>query len=414
MTTSRFDIVVIGAGIHGTGIAQAATAAGYSVRVLEQYPQLARGTSSRSSKLIHGGLRYLETGQFHLVMECLRERQILLHNAPQLVRLRPFFIPVYDWSKHQPWILRTGLSLYALLGGLGPQMRFKTLDHRQWQHLEGLRTKNLRVVFQYYDAQTDDRALTHAVMHSATRMGAELILGATVTRIELGDTGGIVQFSQAGQISECHAKVIVNAAGPWANDVLQRVSPRQSPYPYDLVQGTHIIVPGRLHTGIYYVEAPQDGRAVFIMPWGENTLVGTTERIYTGAPDAIKPSNTEIEYLLEVVRHYFPQKTYERNNIIHVFAGARVLPKGRNAASARLREISLITDRELRPRLISIIGGKLTAYRATAQKVMNKIASSLPPRTPIANTKYIPLVPVEHCSKVQQPAIQREIPYANN
>ena len=127
--TPRYDIVVIGVGIHGAGVAQAAAAAGHSVCVLEQYPRLAQGTSSRSSKLIHGGLRYLETGQFTLVRECLRERETLLKNAPHLVHLKSFYIPVYAWSKKRPWLLRTGLACYALLGGLCNHMRFHSLAH---------------------------------------------------------------------------------------------------------------------------------------------------------------------------------------------------------------------------------------------------------------------------------------------
>lgn len=389
--TKCFDVVVVGGGIHGVGVAQAAAAAGHTVCLLEQYPRLAQGTSCRSSKLIHGGLRYLETGQFTLVRECLREREILLKNAPHLVKLRSFYIPIYSWSSKRPWLLRTGLAFYALLGGLSEHMRFRSLNHHQWLHLDALNTVGLQRVFQYFDAQSDDVALTHAVMRSATDLGAELMLSTTVRRIELTERQGVVGYEHAGTESECLAKVIVNATGPWANSLLSRVTPRQPLCNYDLVQGTHIVVPGKLQAGIYYVQAPQDGRAVFIMPWREHTMVGTTELSYIGAPESITPTNAETEYLLETLRCYFPYLNYSRGDVLYAFAGVRVLPAGDDNASIRPRETSLITDRRLQPRLISILGGKLTAYRLTAQKTMHKVVASLPSKKTLADTTELSL-----------------------
>ena len=168
-----YDLVIIGGGIHGAGIAQAAAARGLSVMVLEQ-SGIASGTSSRSSKLIHGGLRYLESGQFALVRECLHERTLLLKLAPQLVKLKSFYIPVYRDTTRRPWLLHLGLSLYALLGGLHPAVRFCRVPQSRWRNLDGLDTAQLEAVFQYNDAQTDDAALTRAVMRSAQQLGAQL------------------------------------------------------------------------------------------------------------------------------------------------------------------------------------------------------------------------------------------------
>jgi len=165
------DIVVVGAGIQGAGVAQAAAAAGYSVLLLEQ-TGIASGTSSRSSKLIHGGLRYLESGQFRLVRECLRERALLLRNAPSFVRLAPHYIPVYRETRRRPLLLRAGLSLYAVLGGLHPEVRFRQLPRSAWSDLDGLNQDGLQAVFRYFDAQTDDAALTRAVVSSAQSLGA--------------------------------------------------------------------------------------------------------------------------------------------------------------------------------------------------------------------------------------------------
>ncbi|MCR4301236.1 MAG: FAD-dependent oxidoreductase, partial [Sulfuricaulis sp.] len=173
MAGPDYDVAVIGGGIHGVGVAQAAAAAGYSVLLMEQN-NLGSGTSSRSSKLIHGGLRYLESAHFGLVRESLREREILLHIAPALVQRVPFYIPVYTATRRSPWKIRAGLSLYALLGGLSPETRFESVTRSRWQDLDGIATHGLRAVFRYEDAQTDDARLTQAVMQSAQSLGAEL------------------------------------------------------------------------------------------------------------------------------------------------------------------------------------------------------------------------------------------------
>src|SRR5690348_12268607 len=168
---SQFDVIVVGAGIHGVGVAQAAAAAGQKVLLLEQHIP-AFGTSSRSSKLIHGGLRYLESGQFHLVRESLLERALMLKNAPELVRLRAFHIPLYRETRRKPWQIMLGLSMYAVLGGFKRGCRFGLLSKKDWSQLDGLKTDNLRAVFRYYDGQTDDALLTRSVLQSAMRLGA--------------------------------------------------------------------------------------------------------------------------------------------------------------------------------------------------------------------------------------------------
>ena len=389
--TDRFDVVVIGGGIHGAGVAQAVAAAGYSVRVLEQYSQLAKGTSSRSSKLIHGGLRYLESRQFGLVRECLKERKTLIRNAPRLVQLKPFYIPVYTSTLRRPWRLRLGLSMYAVLGGLAPETRFRTLNRKEWPLLDELKLEGLETVFQFYDAQTDDAALTDSVMRSALTFGADLALNARTRHIELEDHACTIGYQQNHAECTCRCSVVVNAAGPWVNQVIKCVSPQLSQIPLELVQGTHILLRGSLTAGIYYVESPRDRRAVFIMPWKENTLIGTTERRYEGEPSEITPSRAEINYLLDTVNYYFPLRNYSSNDIINTFAGARVLPSSYGETSQYKRETRLIADRVPHPRFISIAGGKLTAYRATAEQVLWKISASLPERKSSLNTRFIPL-----------------------
>ena len=387
------DAVVVGGGIHGVGVAQAVAAAGHTVLLLEK-TSLAAGTSSRSSKLIHGGLRYLESGQFHLVRESLRERQILLAIAPELVRLKPFILPLYRETRRRPWQLRLGLSLYALLGGLGSETRFGTVPRQEWTQLDGLQTRGLRTVLRYFDAQTDDVELTRAVMRSAQTLGAQVLAPAEFFAAELRDDAVIVRYTHNGAPEECVARVLVNAAGPWVKRVMERTSPRVPSPPIELVQGTHIVVRDTPSRGIYYVESPRDGRAIFVMPWHGNMLVGTTESRFRGDPDTVHPLMAEKHYLVGVLRHYFPRHArLEVRDLIDSFAGVRALPTGAGHAFHRSRETLLVCDRPHHPRVLGIYGGKLTGYRATAEHVMERIRSSLPQRRARADTRTLTLKP---------------------
>jgi len=384
-----FDIIVIGGGIHGAGAAQTASAAGYSVCVLEQANTLAQGTSSRSSKLIHGGLRYLETGQLSLVRECLHERAILLKIAPDLVKLKPFHIPVYQHTRRRPWQIQLGLGLYAILGGLNKAGRFQRLPKSQWDNLDGLSTRNLQAVLRYYDAQTDDARLTTAVMTSARELGTELRLSATVTNIQLGSPNQIV-FQQQGHEFQYQAKLIINAAGPWVNKVLDCVQPPPPRQPIEWIQGSHIEIEGELRQGFYYLESPRDQRAVFAMPWQGHIMVGTTETPFQGAPESVQPLPEEQDYLLETLGHYFPAfSQLKQQDIIKSFAGLRVLPVSKDNAFQRPRETILLRDQEKHPHIVSIYGGKLTAYRATAEKLMQQMAPYLPESHKKADTRFL-------------------------
>ncbi|MDX1251929.1 MAG: FAD-dependent oxidoreductase [Gammaproteobacteria bacterium] len=385
-----YDLAVIGGGIHGAGIAQAAAARGHSVLVLEQ-SGLASGTSSRSSKLIHGGLRYLESGQLALVRECLQERAVLLKIAPDLVRLQPFYISVYPDTSRRPSQLRMGLSLYALLGGMDQAARFHSVPRSKWGDLDGLDTTQLQVVFQYWDGQTDDAALTRAVMRSAQDMGAELSLPSVFTGAEIGEQRCTVHYQHDGRQYICEALALVNAAGPWVNRILDKITPSSSQLGVELVQGTHIVVSGQVTQGIYYVEAPRDRRAVFVMPWQGRVMVGTTETVYHGDPAAVQPLDEEKGYLLETLAHYFPAyRTPGQQTILSAFAGLRVLPAGPGTAFGRPRDTLLHSG--LGDRLLSVYGGKLTAYRITAEKVMRQLAPVLPQRRVVADTRELRLI----------------------
>ncbi|MCE9595903.1 MAG: FAD-dependent oxidoreductase [Planctomycetes bacterium] len=385
-----FDLVVVGGGIHGVGVAQAAAAAGQRTLLLEERA-LAAGTSSRSSKLIHGGLRYLESGQWQLVRESLAERALLLQLAPKLVQLVPFFLPIYSGGRRRPWQIRAGLTLYATLGNLKREALFQRLPRREWNALDGLETRGLEAVFRYHDGQTDDAALVRAVAASARRLGATIEVGASLVAGRREDERWILDVRDARGERTLSANCVVNAAGPWVDEVSGRLRPIPPRPRVELVAGTHLELDGALERGIYYTEAT-DGRAVFHIPWKGHTLVGTTETPYRGKPADLKPTREEIDYLLATFARYFPSRTPK---LLDSWAGARVLPFASSKAFDRPREVHFVFDTPQRPHFVAIYGGKLTGYRLTAEKALHFLALSLPTRAALAPTSEIPLEPAD-------------------
>lgn len=381
---AQFDLVVVGAGIQGAGVAQAAAAQGWSVLVIERRAQAGLETSSASSKLIHGGLRYLESGQLRLVYECLRERALLLRNAPDLVKIQPFYLPVYRHSSRRPAWIGLGLMLYSLLGGLKPHARHRRVPREQWSSL-GIKTDQLVAVYRYFDAQTDDRLLTQAVLSSAQSFGAEVNFDTQIETCELREAF----YLHLTNGTKVRARALVNAAGPWVNQLAELI-PGVPKAPLEWVQGTHIVLPVQI-PGCFYLEAPSDRRAVFALPWQGQTMVGTTET-HLDQPEA-SPLPEEVDYLLEVFNHYFPAKACTLSQVVSQFAGVRVLPEGAKEGSVnrRSRETLVLTSRFQDSVYLAVYGGKLTSYRASAQKVMKQLSSVLgrPPRD--GNTAKIPL-----------------------
>lgn len=383
------DLLVVGAGIHGAGVAQAAAAAGYGVRLVECGDAPALGTSGRSSGLIHGGLRYLQNGQLRLVRECLRERALLLRLAPGLVRLTPFHLPVYAGARPGAWAVGAGLMAYGLLAAGGVGGGFRRLPRREWGTLDGLDSTGLRAVYRYRDAQTDDAALTGAVLASARALGAEVQFGTRLLEARVSAQGVLARCAgSAGEIT-IRARAVANAAGPWAHRLAQRFSPPLPLPAVRLVAGSHVLLPGRVQAGAYTLTAP-DGRVVFVLPHAAGVLVGTTEVDFHGDPAGVVPGELEIEYLRSVFARAFPAHPAVGAAPLDCFAGVRVLPAGGSAHGAS-RESVLASDSS--GRVLTVLGGKLTAYRATAERVLARLAAVLPPRPARADTRRLPLPP---------------------
>jgi glycerol-3-phosphate dehydrogenase len=365
-----YDVVVIGGGIQGCGVAQATQSCGFTTLLLEK-EDWAWATSSRSSKLIHGGLRYLQTGQFSLVKECLDERAWMLRKLPNLVKTNWFVIPFYKDSHYRRWQIHLGLWIYYALTGFAKQGRFRRIRKKAWGSIPGLNRENLEMVFAYQDAQTDDYLLTLAVKDSALRYGASCLNKARFISASRQGEDYRINFEYQGEIFTVNTHMVINATGPWVNKTLSAFSPQPRMRQYDFVQGTHIVISEKLDRKCFYLESPSDGRAVFVMPWRDKTLVGTTETLFDGEPDAVEPLPEEIDYLMEVVRHYFPDQplTFES-----AFSGLRVLPQS-GALPSFLQSRDVLLDVE--DGLITICGGKLTAWRATAERVLREIEKQL-------------------------------------
>jgi len=378
------DILVIGGGIQGAGVAQAAAAAGFDVLLVEK-TGWASATSSKSSKLIHGGLRYLSQFQLGLVRESLRERAILNRIAPHLVRLNHFYIPVYRDTRIRPWQLWAGLSLYALLGGLGEAHRFARLPRSQWGALDGLDTHNLQAVYRYLDGQTDDTLLTRAVVESARQLGARIACPVSFDGATRVRNGYLAALHSGDRRVEVLSKVVVNVAGPWSNLVARQIEPLPPIPALELVQGSHLVLDKKLSDHCYYLESPRDGRAIFVLPWHGATLLGTTETAFAGDPSAVRVLPEEEAYLLETLRHYFP--TYAaKAKVSERMAGLRVLPSSPDSPHSRSRDVMISASSGAARGYISVCGGKLTGYRATAETVMGLVHRQLGQRSKKADT----------------------------
>lgn len=388
LTTQRFDLLVVGGGINGAGIAGEAARRGWRVALVEKQ-DYAAGTTSRSTRLIHGGLRYLEHGEVMLVLESLRERKHLLHSKPHLVRPLQFLIPVFRDSSRSPLTIRAGMLLYDLLAAGRAVPRHRALHGAALRELEArLAAPNLRGAFLYYDGQVNfPERLVAETMAAARACGA-----VTVNHCELLDflwdgrrvIGARLRDTLAGDESTVAAAVTVNVTGPWLPRLDALLPAHREHSLLAPTRGSHIAVapfpgaPG--HDSALYFEAASDARPVFVVPWNSLMLIGTTDLPFEGDPSAIRPLESEVDYLLNEVNRMLPAARLTRASVLYSYAGVRALPFEEAVAPGDLTRRHIYFDHQTRDGiagLVTVLGGKLTTYRSLARDVIDKVARKL-------------------------------------
>lgn len=378
-----FDLVVVGGGIYGAWTAYTAALSGLKTALIEK-DDWASGTSSTSSKLIHGGLRYLEHSRWALVRKSLDERKRLYRLAPHRVSPLRFAVPLYDGDRVGRWWLKAGLTLYdAIAGGGQPVSPHDYLDSRETAaRYPFLAREGLKGAFTYGDCVTDDARFTLEVVDGAAQAGAVaanyvaakrlLLDGDRITGVEATDRIG-------GADLEIRAGVVVNAAGPWAPSVMDGAAAAR---PTRLVKGVHLVMPPLPSTDAMLVFARRDRRVFFVIPWYRRTLLGTTDTDFTGDPSLADVDDGEVDYLLEEAGRVLPNLAWDRSSILGRFAGVRALHDVSGKSADWLsREWTLDTPRQ---GLLVSTGGKFTSARADASKIVAEVFRVL--KRPLTDT----------------------------
>lgn len=377
-TVREVDVFVIGGGINGCGIARDAVGRGFSVALAEMN-DLASGTSSWSTKLIHGGLRYLEHYEFRLVREALIEREVLWANAPHIIWPLRFVLP-HHTGLRPAWLLRLGLFLYDNLGGRKHLPPTRTIDlgtDPVGRPLKSTFTKG----FEYSDCAVDDARLVVLNARDAADRGVDVRTRTEVTALKrAGDRWTVsLRDTVTEQRSTVTARIVVNAAGPWVDAVLNRAAGKNDARNVRLVQGSHIVVPKLYDHDRCYIFQNADDRIFFAIPYQRDyTLIGTTDRDWKDDPGAVRISDEEIDYLCRGASEYF-ERDISPDDIVWTFSGVRPLyDDGASAAQVATRDYVLRTEGKSKDRLlINIFGGKITTYRKLAEAVVEKIEDAL-------------------------------------
>ena len=379
MAETVVDVLIIGGGITGAGIARDAALRGYRTALIDK-ADFGAGTSSHSSRLIHGGIRYLEQYAFHLVFEASRERRVLLRIAPHLVRPLPFLFPVYRGARVPAWKLRAGMWLYDLLSAFRNVHWHRWLRAKNVRRVEpGLRDRGLVGAALYYDAQTDDARLVIATVRSAVRAGALAANYVEMTALLKPDgrvRGAAVRDVLTGETANIRAHVVVNATGPWSDRVRRLDDPKAAPIMRP-TKGAHVIVPRKRLANEHAVTlfSPVDGRVMFALPWGDLSYIGTTDTDADASPDGLRVTAADVTYLLRSANAAFPDAHLAQSDVLSAWAGLRPLLRedDRNPSQVT-REHRVLESPQ---GLISIVGGKLTTYRVMARDVVDRVAARL-------------------------------------
>lgn len=372
--TATVDLLVVGGGINGTGIARDAAGRGMSVLLCEQ-DDLASHTSSASTKLIHGGLRYLEDFHFALVRKALREREVLLGAGPHIMRPLRFVMPLQ--SRLRPaWVIRAGLFLYDHLARRRRLAASRTLDLRKHVAGPALLSQYTRG-FVYSDGWTDDARLVVLNAMDAAEHGATVLTRTRCDDIQPDGRHWAATLTDGNTRRVVLARAIVNATGPWVSRFVNEASPIRAAHRVRLVKGSHIVVPRLFSHRFAYIFQNEDRRIVFAIPYEQDfTLIGTTDVEYHGEPDAVHIDAAEIDYLCSVVNRYFVRKATPAE-VVWSYSGVRPLLDDESAnPSSVTRDYALELDRHPAP-LLSVFGGKITTYRRLAEEAVNRLAAEL-------------------------------------
>ncbi|MGA0563738.1 glycerol-3-phosphate dehydrogenase [Ancylobacter sp. VNQ12] len=377
--TDSYDLAIIGGGINGCGIARDAAGRGLKVFLCER-SDLGGATSSASTKLLHGGLRYLEHYEFRLVREALEEREVLWGIAPHIVRPLRFVLPHVPQMRPR-WMLRLGLFLYDHLGGRKALPGTSAVDFASSPLGEGLKP-GLSVGFEYSDCWVEDNRLVVLNARDAERKGARILSRSACTAARSDAQGWTLTVEgEGGARREVRAPVLINAAGPWAGDVVRHLAGRSPKGRVRMVQGSHIVVRKLYGHDRCFIFQNDDGRIFFTIPYEDDfTLIGTTDRDYTGDPAHVRASEEEVSYLCRAASAYFARPVSERDVVWH-YSGVRPLyDDGASAAQTATRDYVLELDPAGGAPMLSIFGGKITTYRRLAEAVLDKIAPLYPPQ----------------------------------
>lgn len=378
LQAETFDILVIGGGITGVAVARDAALRGFRTALVEK-GDFAVGTSSRSSRMIHGGLRYLESFQFGIVYQCCSERRRLRRLAPRLVRPLPFLYPAYRDRKPAAWKLRLGLTLYDAMGLFQNVQPHRWLDPGE-AHLREpiLDTEGLVGAARFYDARVDDARLTLLVAkaaHAAGAIVANYVQAVDLMKAQEKVRGAIIRDQLGGREFEVRARVVINAAGVWVDDV-RRQDVHYKGATLRPTKGIHLVVArDRLpsHHAIAF-DSPRDGRHVFLIPWGSHAIVGTTDTDYEGDPENPAADREDVAYLLEALAHSFPETGIEEADVVSTFAGLRPLLYAEGGTYALSREHQI---HQSPSGLITVAGGKLTTHRLMAEQLVDRAEAQL-------------------------------------
>ena len=379
MGDAVYDLAIIGGGINGCGIARDAAGRGLSVFLCEQ-GDLGGGTSSRSTKLVHGGLRYLEQYEFRLVREALAERETLLRIAPHIIWPLRFVLPYHDGLR-PAWLLRIGLFLYDHLGGRKLLPPTRTLDLHHDAAGRPLKA-GYGKAFEYSDCWVEDSRLVVLNAMDARSHGATIETRCRLLSADRDDDRWTVtlESQRSGATKTIAARIIVNAAGPWVADVLTKKARSNSQASVRLVQGSHIVVPKLYDHERCYIFQNGDGRIVFAIPYETDfTLIGTTDQEYQGDPASVAATPAEITYLCQAASEYFKAPIRE-TDVVWTYSGVRPLyDDGASKAQEITRDYVLKLDAEgLTPPLLSVFGGKITTYRKLAEDALLQLKDHLP------------------------------------